>query len=178
MTQWKKLALLTGIAVIVGTITTGVVHAHWLGYDSVDGCEIRWEDETKYDSARIAAQDAWEALKGDDDCVDLEPDAWHTVADLEWRDVDLSNVDWVGQYDAGPGADHINLNVHYMDQSDWTACGDENVTMHELGHALGLAHWNTTVQVMRRFIHPGPGGFTCALGNHDISDYEHLWGAS
>lgn len=48
-----------------------VAHAHELGRDSVDDCEIRWEEETRYDAARIAAHNAWEARKGSDNCVDL-----------------------------------------------------------------------------------------------------------
>ena len=48
--------------------------------------------------------------------------------------------------------------------------------MHELGHALGLSYWDTTINVMRLSI--GNANNTCTLGNHDISDYEVLWGVN
>ena len=46
--------------------------------------------------------------------------------------------------------------------------------MHELGHALGLDHWATTLNVMRESI--SLASYTCHLGTHDISDYDELWG--
>ena len=82
------------LMIVIAALTwlvASAVEAHFIGADSVDGCEIRWEDETKYDTERVAAQNAWENLKGSDNCVDLEPDVWNTVADLQWKDVDKPN---------------------------------------------------------------------------------------
>lgn len=53
--------IMTLIAAMVW-LTASIVEAHSSGRSSVDDCEIRWEESTKYDTARIAAQDAWEAL--------------------------------------------------------------------------------------------------------------------
>ena len=115
--------MMTAIAAIVW-LSASVVSAHnFLGADSVDGCEIRWEDDTKYDTERVAAQDTWEALKGSDNCVDLEPDTWKTVADLQWKDVDKPNEIWVGQWSENPlptQTDSIEMNSHYLDQDSYT----------------------------------------------------------
>ena len=119
---------------------TGVVLAHYFtGTDAVDGFEIRWEDETQYDTAREHAQDEWHSLRGDDDCVEILEDEWNTISDLEWLDIDDDSVIWAGKYFQVWGADHIKLNEYYMDQ--YGDCAKKNVTMHEMGHALGLEHW-------------------------------------
>ena len=154
-------------------LVASAVEAHFIGADSVDGCEIRWEDETKYDTERVAAQNAWENLKGSDNCVDLEPDVWNTVADLQWKDVDKPNENWVGHWSENPlpaHADTIEMNSHYLDSDSYTSCKRKSVAIHELGHAHGLDHSyvpNLMDDLMSNY---------CTLGFHDISDYEELWG--
>lgn len=69
-----------------------IIQAHFLGYDSVDDCEIRWEEESRYDTERRTAQNLWEALKGNDDCVDLAPDTFYTNTNLESLDVNFSDI--------------------------------------------------------------------------------------
>jgi hypothetical protein len=164
------LALATAGALALAATPTGTAQAHDLGFDSVDGCQIRWEDETTYDTERQAAQSAWEALRGDA-CVDLLPDAWDTVADLEWKNANRSDVAWAGSYEWEVGADDIHINTFYMQGYD--ACTRKNVAMHELGHAHGIDHSSNswTGNVMNQFAIP-----VCALKPHDISDYESLWG--
>ena len=125
--------MVTVIAAMVW-LTASIVEAHSLGYSSVDGCEIRWEESTKYDTERAAAQDAWEAIKGNDNCVDLEPDTWYTVADLELMDVNFPMESWLGRWRARLGtaqADPIQFNVPKMDPSD--SCKRNGVAIHELG---------------------------------------------
>lgn len=154
-------------SILLFALIAGIVEAHFLGYDSVDDCEIRWDDHTKYDTERIAAQNAWEALSGDDDCVDLEPDTWLTIEDLEWFDVNRPDLAWPGLYVPQPGSDNVNLNTPHMDT--YSSCSRKFVTMHELGHAHGLAH-SFGDNVMN-----GEEATDCTLGPHDISDYEELW---
>lgn len=66
-----RFLLLTAFAVpaVVGTVWItgpGATFSHNLGTDSVDDCEIRWDDHTQYDTARHAAEQAWENLAGSD----------------------------------------------------------------------------------------------------------------
>jgi hypothetical protein len=156
----------------VGFGTTGPADAHFLGYSSVDDCEIRWEDETTWDAERQAAHGAWESLRGDS-CVDLAPDAWHTNADLQWKDANRTDVVWIGAYEHKSNADNIFLNSAYM--SLVNACTRKNVAMHEMGHAHGLDHSSNsaTGNVMNEYQIA-----VCQLKPHDIADYEALWGPS
>lgn len=153
-------------------LTASAVSAHSLGYSSVDDCEIRWQDYTKYDTERVTAQNAWEDLKGSDNCVDLAPDTWYTVADLKWMDVDEPNAAWIGRWGYRPGiahADLIHFNIPKMDVAN--SCKRKGVAIHELGHAHGLDEAYFFDSVMNPWVSD-----ICELRDHDISDYEELWG--
>jgi hypothetical protein len=155
-------------AVAILWLAGGTAQAHTLGFSSVDGCEIRWQESTQYDTERVAAEDGWEALKGGDNCVDILPDTIFTVNDLEWFDIDDEDVA-VEQfhYYSGTGvADEIYLNDFYM--VSLSACGKKSVAMHEMGHAHGLAH-TFDPEVMTEDSYP------CVIGTHDTSDYNSLW---
>lgn len=169
----RALAGVTAVVALLGVVLAGTAEAHFLGFDSVDGCEIRWEDETTWDAERQAAQSAWEALKGGDDCVDLAPDAWNTNADLEWKDANRSDVTWVGLYESETSADDIHLNTFYL--QSYGSCMRRNVAIHELGHAHGLDHSSNsnTGNVMNQYAIN-----VCSLKPHDIADYVELWGSS
>ena len=165
-----SLALFALAMVVWLGVPPNVAEGHNLGHDSVDDCEIRWEDETQYDTARIAAHNAWEALKGNDNCVDLAPDTSTTVTDLQWQDWAGNDPGWGGLYFYRPvGADSIYLSEHWMDQ--YSTCRQKKTAMHELGHAHGIQHHGLTGNVM--YITNLP---LCNLGSHDIADYEDLWG--
>ena len=133
----------------------------------MDNCEIRWDDHTQYDTARHAAQQAWENLAGSDNCVDLEPDTWNTFADLDWRDVNRPDVDWAGLYEPRNGTDRIYLNEAALDY--YTTCQQKGLAMHELGHAHGIGHSGIWGNIM------GDNNGICTLGSHDVDDYESLW---
>ena len=134
----------------------------------MDNCEIRWEEDSKYDTEISAANAAWEALAGSDSCVDIEPDAWNTNEDLEWSDVNRPGVSWAGRYYQRTGADDIYLNTYYSD--NYGACDRKALAMHELGHAHGIDESGIANNIM------GINNGRCTLGSHDIQDYEGLWG--
>ena len=154
---------------LAAVVMAPVAYAHFTGYDSVDDCEIRWEDNTKYDTERIAAQDLWESLMVNN-CVDLEPDTWNTIADLEWRDANVQNG-WPGWWQRRIGADYIYMNSAYLD--DWGLCRRKNTAMHELGHAHGFDDHTISGNVMYH-----ANANHCSLGSHDRDDYDSLWGDS
>jgi hypothetical protein len=143
--------------------------AHFLGNDSVDDREIRWEDETRYDDARKHAINAWD--NSSLNRINIAPDAWNTVADLEWRDSNRTDVTWDGLWKGRSGADAIYLNVRYL--KDYGKTKRRGVATHELGHALGLAH-SYRGQIMVNNT-PDRGSLTTPQ-SHDKADYHSLWG--
>ena len=172
MTVRQTALKLTVVALLALLFAVAVpdAHAHDSGRDSVDDCEIRWEESTKYDTERKAAQILWESLKGSDNCVDIEPDTWNTITDLEWRDT-YNPSGFPGLWQQYFGADRITLNSYYLDS--WPSCRRKNTAMHELGHAHGFKNHTLNDNIMYR-----ANKDWCVLGNHDRDDYEGLWGDS
>ena len=158
------------ISVMAFVATTAPIQAHFQWYDSVNGdCEIRYEEETQYDTARVAGELMWEAIKGSDNCVNIAPDNSNTSTDLVVKDVDKQNVTWAGYYNWWPAfKDRIRYNEHYME--DYGACKKTFVAGHEWGHAQRLDH-SVSDNIMQAGI-----ANQCALGDHDKSDYRQQWG--
>jgi predicted Zn-dependent protease len=158
----KFVVIAVALAVLIAPLTT---FAHFLGNDSVDGREIRWEDYTAFDDARGHAISTWNNLGR----VNIAPDTWSAVADLEWRDANRSDVSWDGMWSARSGADLIQLNAYFL--NGYTSFKRRAVAAHEQGHSLGLAH-SYSDQLMNPCS-------TCSGYNtpqaHDRSDYYALW---
>ncbi len=163
---WRWSLLVATLLALALAVVTTPAQAHFLGYDSVDGREIRYDDSTRFDDARQHAINVWNALGS----INIAPDTWSTYADLEWFDSNRSDVNWDGLYTNTAGTDEIYLNAFYLDSySDFSR---RAVAAHEQGHALGLAH-SFSGQLMYECS-------TCSGVNtpqgHDIEDYRALWG--
>lgn len=164
MKKPKKLGIGMALvmAVLVGLASPAA--AHDLGNDSVDDGEIRYEDYTSWDTERIHAISVWNA----EGCVNIAPDAWNTVADLELRDYTNTSSSTLAYWQGRTGADLINFNNHWFNQM--TSNQRKKTAIHEFGHALRFGHTSISNSVMRQGIIS-----QTSLGAHDISDYDAQW---
>lgn len=160
-------------AVAAALLVATPASAHWfLGYDSVDNGEIRYEDESKYSSADGGtighAIDTWNALNP----INIKPDAWNTATDLTWRDYSNADTTTQAYYHTHIGSDHIHMNTAKLD--NLSLFKKKAVAAHEQGHSLGLDH-NETNDTQLMWACP-----TCTSINtpqsHDKQDYHELWG--
>ncbi len=161
------LAALAVLTVGLVTVLAVPAYAHYLLWNSVDTStnppEIRYTEDTRYDSANNYAINTWNNLPGG---VTIAPDTWYTVNDLEVRDT-YSTKNWAGKLVWNPGADNLWYNTRLMD--GYGSNKRENTALHEWGHAHGLDH-SFSGQVMYQYIVG-----TDTLGSHDISDYNGKW---
>lgn len=170
----RRFGRLTGV--LVSALTMVVVGAsaayagHFLGADSVDGREIRYEVYTQYTAPFGHSRSVW----NNQGQVAIEPDSASTIADLEVRTGGTCSDDWDGRWTQRAGADLIQYNgcsFNTYDDHDRKA-----VASHEMGHALGiddheLSTWNDILMyscaTCSGYHYPRP---------HDVSDYHDLWG--
>lgn len=114
--------------------------AHFLWWNSVDTStnppEIRYTENTTYDTANNNAIGAWNAIPGG---VTIAPDVWYTTNDVEVRDT-YSTSNWAGKMVWNPGADNLWYNTRLMNGYGSGSKKQKNVALHEWGHAHGLAH--------------------------------------
>lgn len=158
----KKILILSLVTFL---FSAGVASAtnYVLGYSSVDAGEIRWGGSTAYSTQWNAGISTWNALNP----IDILPDTIYTYEDLTVSDVNRSDG-YAGLYTYQAGADTIELNQYYL--WDDTSAQKQNVTTHELGHSLGLAH-----SISGNIMYYQQNSQT-SLGTQDTTDYHYLWG--
>jgi len=175
--------ILALLLLMLGAVAPPSAPAHDQGRDSVDctipfDCEIRWEDYSRFDNTRRYGIAQWNRLAR----VDIVPDVPLTVADLEFIDYSKCDVAWDGFWSPRRGADVIAFNPctvrsrKFYDPPDPRA-----VAVHELGHALRLAHPPSGGTLSRywrarsiMFCCPRCGP-TSTYHAHDIRDYRATW---
>lgn len=161
--------LLTALAVGALTVSVpGVAYAHFLGNDSVDDMEIRYQDASRWDDSHNNAMSQWEGLSGG---VNILPDSSTTINDLQLSDYS-ANDGLCGYWQPSFGEDDLRLNNDYYNGASTTnrrAC-----TLHEWGHAHGLAH-SYNDQAMDDCPVSACGSAYTSPQSHDRSDYYYLW---
>ncbi|MFE4659349.1 hypothetical protein ACFRFJ_21990 [Streptomyces hydrogenans] len=60
------------------------------GFSSVDGTELAWDDDSRFDDARKHAVKVWTA--GSLKQVRIKPDGATSYADLEWKDTRQTDI--------------------------------------------------------------------------------------
>ncbi len=158
----KKISLVPLFALLF-LATAPFAYAHFLGYSSVDGGEIRWGGSTQYSTQWNSAISTWNALGA----VNIAPDTIFTIEDLTVIDTNQGDSGWTGLYTNTAGADDIYLNTYYL--SGNTSAQRQNTCTHELGHSLGLAH-----SLSGNVMYASQTSQT-SLGTHDVSDYNELY---
>lgn len=164
-------------AALVGATAGSAAAAHFNPYgDSVDGRDIRYEDNTKWDDSRQWAEARWEEIPGD---AEMLPDNWKTVADLEIKDYNLQDG-FCGYWSPRSKADLLNLNDAFYNGASTNNRRD--CTVHELGHAFGLgdhpeAQYDNAVMDSCPVESCNPPWFDRPQA-HDKDDFSKLWGTS
>ena len=151
------------------TPTPASAHATWY-CNSVDSStspsEIRYSNDSKYSAVPFAIN-VWD----DRGKVNILPDAWNTVKDLEIWDVHTSDT-YAGRFECNAGADNIKMNMRILDQGDWDPVHRRKVALHELGHSLDFDHndlaWPQSIMRQGKRAQDW-------LGDHDINDYNNRW---
>ena len=160
------------LAALVALLTAGTdtAFAHRFGYDSVDGREIRYEVHSRFEGEIRFGVNQWNRLG------QISIRQAGSGADLEFRDYSRNDGN-AGYYQFRSGIDRISFNVREMNRLD--RFDKRGTAVHELGHALGLAHpgnakhWCKDSVMYYTFCKGSPN----TPQAHDKQDYRELWGS-
>ncbi|MFZ3382317.1 MAG: matrixin family metalloprotease [Candidatus Methanoperedens sp.] len=156
----KTLLLAMGILILLAIATS----AHYQGFSAVDEMEIRYGGSTMYTTAQSHSIDTWNALGK----VNIAPDTIYTYEDLTYSDYYDPGSGFDGRYIPNSyGSDDLKFNQYKMNR--FTSDGKKKTALHELGHALGLAHSyapNVMYEISEQYTQ---------LGQHDKDDYNYLY---
>ncbi len=137
---------------------------------AVDQGQIAYEDTTAYDFAMDWSNATWDSHN----TIDIFHDNWSTVTDVEWGDFS-SNSDTNADYieSCGWGASDIRFNTVNVEPRIQANEHDivRKWALHEMGHAMDLAHNDITGDVMKQ------GAFTVTgVTPHSHCDFHTRWG--
>ncbi|GHH55462.1 matrixin family metalloprotease [Streptomyces candidus] len=145
------------------------------GRSSVDGKELLWEDDSKYNDALRWAVGKWYQKSGALSRVRIAPDNASSVNDLEWRD-EASTRNHLGRWAPHPGVDHIYFNTRRLDKAPFnTRDAWRSTAVHELGHALGLCHKSDRILSIMWRLQPAQHPLQSPT-EIDKANYRKLWG--
>jgi len=157
-----------GLAVCLTLAFSATAYAsdvHSSGSSFVDTGEIRWTANNWYSSDRTTAISNWNNL----DPINILPDTAWSIADVDFTDVNRSDVTWAGMTYLSYGS--IQVNNFYLDQ--YGSNTRTNVFAHEIGHGLGIGdHTSSTYQGCLMYWRVQS---VTTPQSHDIADYNALW---
>ncbi len=137
----KKLISVTSMSLFMLNSTAYATTIALLSWDLVDsGKHMDWAGSTTYMDNFTAAIDTWEDYKPGV----IRKDTASTIKDLTVSDYNERSSTAGTASKSGT----IKFNTYLMD--DFSKAKRTNVALHELGHALGLAH-NTTSDIMHKY---------------------------
>ncbi|RID82607.1 cell surface protein [Mesobacillus zeae] len=137
-----KIVMAALVFIFVIPMSTSAATVKLLTWDLVDsGKHLDWDGSTKYQTSFDSGKNVWNGYKSGV----IRKDSAYVIQDVSISD--YSEKSNTGAVTSSGGT--IKFNSYVMDTLSSTE--KKNVAIHELGHALGLAH-NTSSDVMYAYI--------------------------